>query len=85
METTDYPNRSGMSGELQTLPGLDESPKSPSESLRPTIDAPPAVEPDSPVPAKPERPKIKPKKSATEKEPASNPPPMPDLKDLLPD
>jgi hypothetical protein len=84
---TDYPNRSGMSGELQTLPGLDESPKPPTESLKPTIDAPLVVEPDTPAPAKPVRTQSKPKKPSekTEREPASDPPPMPDLKDLLPD
>jgi hypothetical protein len=88
METTGYPNRSGMGGmssELQTLPGLDESPKAPTEALKPTIDAPVVVEPDAPAPAKAEPPKGKPKKSAADKEPVSKPPPMPDLKDLLPD
>jgi hypothetical protein len=88
METTGYPNRSGMSGmsaELQTLPGLDEPAKPPTEALKPSIDAPLVVEPDAPAPAKAEPPKGKPKKPAAGKEAASNPPPMPDLKDLLPD
>src|SRR5262245_61460588 len=69
--------------ELQTPSGLDESPKAPTESLKPKIDAPLVVDPDAPAPAKAERPKTKPKKPAADKEPASKPP-MPDLKDLLP-
>jgi hypothetical protein len=84
-ETTDYPNRSGMSGELQTLPGLDESPKPPTEALKPTIDAPVTVEPDAGTPSKREPPKAKQKKATPENEAGSKPPPMPDLKDLLPD
>jgi hypothetical protein len=84
-ETIAQPRPFDSTAELQTLPGLDDSPKSPIESLKPTIDAPVTVEPDAPAPAKPDRPKAKPKKSTPEKEAASKPPPMPDLKDLLPD
>jgi len=87
-ETADYryqSNMSGLSTELQTVPGLDESPKAQTESLKPTIDAPLVVEPDAPALPKTERSTTKPKKQAAEKGPVSNPPRMPDLKDLLPD
>ncbi len=70
--------------ELQTLPGLDESPKSPTESFKPTIDAPFNVDADAPAPKKPER-KIATPKKPLEKQPPFKSPPMPDLKDLLPD
>jgi hypothetical protein len=46
--------------ELQTLPGLDEAPKTPVTTLRPSVDAP-------------------------RDEVSKTAPPMPDLKDLLPD
>src|SRR5204862_4267219 len=61
-ETTSYPNRSGMSGELQTLPGLDEPTKPPTEAFKPTIDAPLVIEPDAAGPGKSEPPSAKPKK-----------------------
>ena len=83
-ETTGYPNRSGMSAELQTLPGLDEPAKPPTEAFKPTIDAPVVSEPAAPGPTKSESPTAKPKKTTSEKD-ASKRPPMPDLKDLLPD
>src|SRR5205814_2467267 len=70
---------------LQTLPGLDEPAKQPTEALKPTIDAPLFTESEAASPPKSAPQKSLPKKTAPLKEPVSKPPPMPDLKDLLPD
>jgi len=84
-ETTGQPHPSETNAELQTLPGLDEPTKPATEAFKPTIDAPLVIEPDAAGPAKSEPPAAKPKKKAPEKAAASKRPPMPDLKDLLPD
>jgi hypothetical protein len=69
--------------ELQTLPGLDQVPP-PAPIVTPAIDAPelsrPPAEPAPPPTSKPE-----PQPAETRpEEPRDPPPPMPDLKDLLP-